>query len=328
MSSLSLLKKSSFIVALLVLASCQNLRTREDVKKERPTSAPTPMPSSSGTRPPVETDDGDEGYTVAPQPPPPPEIPAMPKIGLILGGGGARTYAHVGFLHELVKAKVPVTAIAGIEFAAPMAALYAKKELANDVEWQMFKLKDEDIYKKSILGGSTKKGDVTNLKEFLSAAFAKTKVSDLKIPFTCPTYNFKNNQVLMMNKGSVEQVMYSCMAYPPYYKPLKNSVAGVREVTSIASYLRSKGANYIVFVNVLSPPGVRSYTPDATSVENVLWSEVGGLYNRPLQGVDTMVSLEAGNYGILDFDRKREIMNKGAESTARQIKTLTGKWGL
>lgn len=337
MSSLSLLKRSSWILPLVFLASCQSLRTREDIRKaptpSRPSVAhpqqPSVLPSTPAPSPVVPSAEEEVREAEPVLPPPAPVIPSIPKIGIILGAGGAKTYAHIGFLHELMRAKVPVHSIGGVEFAAPMAALYANKEQANDVEWQMFKLKDEEVLKKSLLGSVNKNNEVTALKDFVGAAFSRAKVEDFRLPFACPSYSLKKNQVYLMNRGGLDQLMYLCMAYPPFFKPYQDSVAGVRDVSALANYLRSKGANYIVLVNVLQAPGGgKPYTLDAAATDNVLWSEIAGLYNRPLQGVDTVVSLEVGSYGIMDFDKRREIMNKGAESAARQLKSLTRKWGL
>lgn len=332
MSSLSLLKKSSWVCFCFLLASCQTLRTREDVRKESPSGRPvTPPQFPESTQEGKYVEQVEEVITPPPPPPPPPApvIPAMPKIGIILGAGGAKAYAHIGFLHELMRAKVPVYSIGGIEFAAPMAALYANKEQANDVEWQMFKLKDDEVLKKNLLGAVSKNSEVTILKDFVGNAFSRMRVEDFRIHFACPSYNLKKNQVYLMNRGSLDQLMYSCMAYPPFFKPYQNSISGVRDVTALANYMRSKGANHIVLVNVLQAPGgPRFYTSDSTGTENVLWSEIAGLYNKPFAGVDTVVSLETTSYGIMDFEKRREIMNKGAESAARQIKDLTRKWGL
>lgn len=320
---------------MIFLAGCQNLRTREDIRKtpQRPQPAPhtQPQPSQPSYQtpapPPIESEE--EAEAPVPPPPPAPVIPSMPKIAIILGGGGAKTYAHVGFLHELTRAKVPVHSIGGVEFAAPMAALYANKEQANDVEWQMFKLKDEEILKKSLLGSVSKNGDVTLLKEFINTAFSRAKVEDFRVPFACPSYNLKKNQIYLMNRGALDQLMYLCMAYPPFFKPYQNSISGVRDITALANYLRAKGANFVVFVNVLQPPGgSKPYTLDTAATDNVLWSEIAGVYNKPIPGVDTVISLDTSSYGIMDFDKRREIMNKGAEAAAKQLKTLTRKWGL
>lgn len=334
MSSLSLLKRFSGIVLLLALAGCQTFKTREEIRRTPQPKAPsvgttTTAPAPAYPPPTVVAEEEEVAEAPAPPPPPAPVIPSIPKIGIILGGGGAKTYAHIGFLHELSRAKVPVHSMGGIEFAAPIAALYANKEQANDVEWQMFKLKDEEVIKKSLLGSVNKNNEVTVLKEFVGTAFNRAKPEDFRLPFSCPSYNMKKNQVYLMNRGSVEQLMYLCMAYPPFFKPYQSSVAGVRDVTALANYMRSKGANYIVFVNVLQPPGgSKPYTLEATATDNVLWSEIAGLYNKPMQGVDAVVSLDTESYGIMDFEKRREIANKGAESAVRQLKNLTRKWGL
>ncbi|QDK43821.1 alpha/beta hydrolase [Bdellovibrio sp. ZAP7] len=336
MSFLFSRKSTSLLLTLVFLAGCQSFKTREDIRNATK-PAPTPGSKSTSTTPtsPRQTEEAATPYQPDIQveepttPPPAPVIPAMPKIAFILGGGGAKTYAHIGFLHELTRAKVPVYAIGGIEFASPMAALYANREQANDVEWQMFKMKDDEIIKKSLLGNVNKNGDITVMREFYNTAFKNQKAEDYRIPFACPSYNLKKNQSLMMNRGGMEQLMSMCMAYPPFFKPFQGNIAAVREVSGLARYLRQKGANFVVFVNVLQGPGGnKPFTLDASATDNVLWSEIAGLYNKPFAGVDTVITLETGDYGIMDFDKRREIMNKGADSANRQLKTLTRKWGL
>jgi Predicted esterase of the alpha-beta hydrolase superfamily len=330
------MKRLVFVLAMVGLVGCQGLKTRESM--QRPTSAPsrpgvfTPTPSQpTPPPPPQEHHDDEQDYSdveAAPAPPPPPSIPAMPKVGIILGAGGARAYGHVGFLREMAKLKIPVTAIGGVEFAAPMAALYANKELANDVEWQMFKMKDEEIFKKSLLGSSNRNIEVTALKEFMQTSFNRLNAQDFRVPFACPAYNFAKNQAYLMNRGSMDQVLYTCMAYPPFFKPYNSVVAGVRDVTALANYLRQRGANYVVLVNVLPSPGKKSLVGDNASTDYVLWSEIQGAYNKPFPGVDTVVSLDVGDYGIMEFNKRREIMNKGADSAAKQLKVLARKVGL
>lgn len=318
------------------LVGCQSfdIKTRNDLHKGTQQARPT---AADQTQSEIHTDSAATSSAVTPPvaaiqlptPPPPPAIPIAPKIGIILGAGGAKTFAHIGFLQELIKNKVPLHSVGGIEFATPIAALYANRELGNDVEWQMFKLKDEEVIKKSLLSRFGKINDVTILKDFSNLAFNKTRAEDFKIPFACPTFNLKRNQVYLMNRGPLDQILYFCMAYPPFYQAYLGNISAIREVSSLANFLRQKGANFIVFVNVLqSPGGSKSYVSDSAIIENILWNEIAGVYNKPIQGVDATINLDTSEYDIMDFDKRREIMNKGADSAAQQLKTLTRKWGL
>ncbi len=340
MSSLSVCTKLSVLGLVVFALGCQSIKTREDIRggktgtsdsaTVRPTTPKTPVEPENVGRPPLV--DGDEDYEENPAvilpAPPAPVIPKLPKVGIILGGGGALTYGHIGFLKELHKYKVPVHAVAGIEFASPMAGLFAKKGSVNDVEWQMFKLKDDDVFKKSLLGAD-KKSDVGHMKDFLATAFGNTRVENFSLPFACSSLNIKAQQVYLMNKGNPVDLMSTCLAYPPYFNIHKGNIAALREVTSLANYLRQRGANYIVFVNVLPPPSkVKSYVGDVNSTENVLWTELAVLYSKPFAGVDSVISLDLSKYGITDFSKNREIMNKGADSASKQIKSLSSKWGL
>ncbi len=336
MSSLFSLKRNKIacLTVLLSLSACQTIHTRDELKGSKPqispanpvqgasvNNLPTNSNADSNIVPPFQAPNTPMPVVTAP-------MPAMPKIGVILGAGGAKTYAHIGFLQELTKFKVPLYAIAGIEFGAPIAGLYANKEFANDVEWQMFKIKEEDLLKKGFLSGSQKPTDAKVIEEFAKTNFSKLRVEDFKLPFACPAYNMAKNQVYVMNKGGLDALLPYCWPYPPMFKSYKSNVSAVRDVKVLADFLRSRGANYIVFVNVLNPTQRKSFVGDADSMENILWTEVAGHYSRSTAGIDAVVTLNTDDYGILDFEKRREIMQKGSVSAEKALTTLVKKWGL
>lgn len=322
-------KQISLLMCAVLLAACQHLRTRDDIeaeKEEQKTEAPSgPVqpPKYEGTIP--------AQPTAPPTPPQAPAmsspIPAIPKIGLILGPGGARAYGHIGALQNLSRLKVPIYATAGIEWGAPAAALLSSKGQVYDVEWQMFKLKDDELSKKSLIGSSGKP-DVSGLKDFFQTAFGRQRVEDFRHPFACPAYNIAKNQVYMMSRGQVEQLMPYCVPYPPMFKAYNRNVSAVRDVKMAADYLRSQGANYIVLVNVLGRDGGRrSLVKDADSAESVMWSEVASFYAKPIPGIDAVIPVDLDGYYITDFEKRREIMQKGAEISQKSIENWARKLG-
>lgn len=321
-------KYSVLIVSLLFLTACQNLKTRDDAPPKKPTLNPSAPVQQLPSHPATPASGDTPHMPEAPVVQSPALMPDIPRIGVILSGGGARAYAHIGFLQELGRLKLPIHAIAGIEFGAPIAALYANKEQANEVEWQMFKIRDDEVLKKSFLSTGIKPVEITALSEFIKTNFARVKVEDFKLPFACPAFNLAKNSIYIMSRGTADSLLPYCWPYPPLFRPYKRNVSAIREVKMLADHLRSKGANYVIFVNALAGNQSKSHVGDAASIENILWAEIAAQYAKPTAGVDAIISLNTDSYSITDFEKRREIMQKGADSANKNLKALGKRWGL
>lgn len=331
--------KNRFLISILLIAAsgCSHLKTRDHVpqqpgRKNTPvvsapvqapvTASPADQTSSQPVAVPEETPVVVNESETASSP------VKIPKIGLILGPGGARAWGHIGVLQEIQREKIPVVAVAGVEWGSVVAALYSNKGLANEAEWQMSKIKSDDVVRKSLIGGNGP-GDVRSMSEFLRLAFGKLKVEEAKIPFGCPAQNFAKNQVFVMNRGNFDQLLPFCLAYPPYFRPWQSNVSAIREVKVLADYLRSRGATTIVLINVL--PGSNATRPivgDANGTDGILWNEISAFYSRPIPGVDQVLQIPLGNYGLMSFDDRREILQKGAEKSSPLIRQLSKRLGL
>jgi NTE family protein len=205
--------------------------------------------------------------SVAP-PAPAPKAKALtngetPRIGLLLGPGGMRAFAHVGVIQEFVKAKIPVVAVVGLEMGALVGAIYASKGQTYDVEWQMSKLHEEDLVRKSLMSGE-KPQDVTALKDFLQKSLGAAKAEDAKIPFACPAFQIEKRQVYMMSRGPYSSLLDYCLPFAPLFRPYDQNVAALTSIGPAVQFLRSRGANYIVYIDLLGEkktPFFRSSIP-------------------------------------------------------------------
>lgn len=254
-------------------------------------------------------------------------IPEIPKIGIILGPGGSRVYSEIGVLQEFQKNKIPIHSVAGVELGALVASLYAWRSSVNDVEWQMFKIKEDDLFKKNLLTGK-KTADIASLNPIIKAAFHNIRVEDFKRPFSCPALNLQNNQVYVMNKGLLDQLLPFCLPFPPFFKPHKSNIGSTRDLKVVADYLRSQGANYIIFINVLGGNSFKAPIYDENSTENLLWAELSSQLTKQSKYVDYTITLNLENYSIIDFSQRREIMQKGSEQSYKAIQALAQKLGL
>lgn len=287
--------------ALLVFAMGCQIKTRQ---------------SDSGTEPPsvtdVDTSEGQISYPVdEPEVPMPSPAKRGIKLGIILGAGGARTFAQVGFLKQLQAKRIPVHAIVGMEWGSAVAASFAAKGSAHEAEWQLSKLKglDQGWFSE---GGS----DVRKVLEPLQSYYSSYKAESLKVPFGCPSLNLKKSQVFMMARGRLDQLLPFCLAYPPSLNPYNRTIAAVREVATATEYLKSQGANYIVFVNVLSQLGQE---------EPVHWLELSYDMKRKWPGVHERLDLVMGGKSLNDFKSRQDMIELGMEQSESFVDKLSTK---
>lgn len=246
-----------------------------------------------------------------------------PKIGLILGPGALRAYAHVGIVQEFAKRKLPIQAIAGIEMGAVVAAIYANKAQPYEIEWQMMKLKEEDLLQKSLLSNQVHAGDVTSLQGFLQTALSSSRAENSRIPFACPALQINKQQVYLMNRGPFSEMLPLCMALPPLFKPHQQNVAGAVSLKPLIDFVRSKGATFVIYVDLLQGP----LRIDDTSQETrVLWSLSAESLSQQEKGLDHVVHIPLRDIDLLDFSRRRELIQRGQkaarEASAQVIKML------
>lgn len=291
------------IIVASFISSCAQMNHRtesEEPKQASPQEVEKP-PTPTEAPPPIQT-----------------TLPAeIPKLGIIFGPGGARTYAGIGFLQELHRYKIPITAVGGVEWGSLVAGYYSLKGSINDVEWQLNKIKRFDPM-----------DDMSDLKKLLNDTVSRFSVEQVKLPFACPAYNLSKNQTYIMNKGPYSQLLPYCVAFPPLFRAHNSNISGVRELRSLAQYLRNQGANYVVLINVLGAPSTRKdITGNAGSPENLFWNEIAGHYSKNVDGVDHIINLGMEGFTLFDFDRKRDIIQGGATGSSGWVREFAQKYG-
>ena len=177
-----------------------------------------------------------------------------PKVGLVLGGGGAKGAAAIGILKELEREKIPVDYIAGTSIGAIIGGLYAQGYRADDLE-KLFRsqnwlalLADRDttlvgkVYKEEdgviyLFGFPVrKKADADNntgfwmlhgdhVYNFLDSLVSRSPVQrgtvKQAIPFSCVAFDIRRQQEIVLDTGSMARNMRASMAIPGAFKPVQ-----------------------------------------------------------------------------------------------------------
>ncbi len=144
-----------------------------------------------------------------------------PKIGLAIGAGSARGWAHIGVLRELESSGIVPDVIAGTSIGAIVGGCHAAGKLGDIEDFalgmtkrRMFTLMDFSFSGSGLISGA-------RLKERLDLALQDTKIEDLKTKFSAVATEMGSGHEIWLNKGRLVDAVRASYALPGIFEPLK-----------------------------------------------------------------------------------------------------------
>ena len=177
-----------------------------------------------------------------------------PKIGLALGSGSARGWAHIGVIRALAEEGIEPDIITGCSIGALVGAAYAKGELDNLEDWvRQLKWKEiVDLMDISFLGGGFLKGD--KLIDFFKKGTKDIDIEDLDIPYGAVTTDFDSGREIWLQNGSLLDAVRASIALPGLFTPVERDgrwhVDGGLVNPVPVSLCRAMGAEIVIAVNL------------------------------------------------------------------------------
>ncbi len=180
-------------------------------------------------------------------------------VGLALGAGAAKGFAHIGVLDALEKAGIRIDMIAGSSMGAIIGGGYAsglsvdslsKVALTND--WlDVLNLLDPVFPARGFIDGQ-------KIHAFLDELYGYQNIEDLAIPFSATTVDILRGELFVLNEGNLANAARASSSIPIIFNPLANNDqvlvdGGMIDPVPI-DVVRSMGADYIIAVNVLAFP--------------------------------------------------------------------------
>lgn len=176
------------------------------------------------------------------------------KIGLALGAGAARGWAHIGIIRALEDLGVEIDVVAGCSIGAYVGSAYASGKLdeletwANSLtEWQVF----------SLLGIGFKRGGLASgqkvfdkhRKEFCAPSFEQ-----MNKPFTAVATDLYSGKEVVFNKGEINDAIRASCAIPALFSPIEHQgrwlVDGAVVNPVPVNQCRQLGADFVIAVNL------------------------------------------------------------------------------
>lgn len=195
-----------------------------------------------------------------------------PKIGLALGGGGARGFAHLGVVKALRELNIPIFCVAGTSIGSIAGGIIASDMFQQAINWSH----DPDWLKlpplflklhlpwRSILAS----GKIESLLESLIPAKTFT---DLVMPFAAVATDLFSGETVVMRSGDVHAAIRASMAIPGIFEPVQKDGrilvdGGVTNPVPV-DVCRQMGAEKVIAVNINS--STRSKEPPPLSKLNI-----------------------------------------------------------
>ncbi|OYD13863.1 hypothetical protein CH333_09630 [candidate division WOR-3 bacterium JGI_Cruoil_03_44_89] len=181
------------------------------------------------------------------------------KIGLALGAGAARGYAHIGVLKVLDEEKIPIDFIAGTSIGALMGAIYASGISAKEMEELVLNLdrrKTTSFFTPTLPYSGLVEGK--RITEFMKSIIGNPNIEDLKIPFAAVATDVMSGREVIFTKGSTIEAVRASISIPGIFTPCKyneNFLVDGGLVNPVpVNCVREMGADFIIAVNVLPSP--------------------------------------------------------------------------
>ncbi len=288
--------------------------------------------------------------------------PDRPRIGLVLGGGGARGAAHIGVLRELERQQIPVDAIAGTSMGAIIGGLYAAghsvdqlEELVRSIDWRdaftddtrredkRFRRKQDDREYPIGLELGLRDGEI----QLPRGAIAGQKVAlllrsltrhvpsnqdfdELPIPYRAVAADLVTGQPYAMGKGDLARAIRASMAAPGVFAPVeydgRTLVDGGLDGNVPVPTIREMGVDVIIAVDVEFPlyaPEQLNTALDVTAqMLTILIQNETREQLATLGAEDILIRPELGQFGSTDFVGIEAAIEPGVEATASAAERL------
>jgi NTE family protein len=272
-----------------------------------------------------------------------------PKVGLVLSGGGAKGFAHIGVLKVLEQAGVKIDYIGGTSMGAVVGGLYASGYNASQID-SIFKETDFDALLSDFIPRSSKNFYEKRNDELyaFTLPFNKMRIgiptalsrgmynynllnkltykvrhirdfNKLPIPFLCMASDIETGEEVLLNKGYLAQAMLASGAFPTLFSPVemdgKLLVDGGVTNNYPVEEIKKLGADIIIGVDVQDDLKDRKSLKDATrilvQISNLSMIEK---MREKIKMTDIYIKPDITNYGVISFDEGQEIIKRGEEA--------------
>ena len=266
---------------------------------------------------------------VAPTPPPVVEAPApkkIPTLGLALGGGAARGFAHIGVLQVLEEEGIKPTLVVGTSAGSVVAAFYASGKTASQLQWLADTMDESQFtdWANPFTGRGMLRGEA--LGKYVNSQLNGMKIEDMKMPLGIVATDLRTGDGILFRRGDVATAVRASSAVPSVFEPVriggKDYVDGGLVSPVPVRYAKQMGADIVLAIDISSRPE-DAKTSDLLKVLLQTFSIMGkSISQLELAQADLVVRPDLPDVGSAEFSARKKSIEAGRAAMKQALPQL------
>jgi NTE family protein len=252
------------------------------------------------------------------------------NVTLVLGGGSARGFAHIGVLKVLERERIPIHHIVGSSMGALIGAAYALGIPLDVLEEKALKFKINDLLDPTIPRMGLLSGD--KLEAVIKGMIDHKSFEDCKIPLTVVASAIETNEEIAFKHGNLVKIVRASCSWPGIFNPVridgKLMVDGGIKNSVPTKLARQHNPDYMIAVDV-------GFCVKYGKMHNIFdmllqsFQIMGHELNQyQASEADIGISVDLGDIDQAAFHRAKEAIAKGTLAAESKIDLIKSQIGL
>jgi NTE family protein len=274
--------------------------------------------------------------TAAPPPPivaAPPELPVprppprLPRIGLALGGGAARGFAHIGVIEVLEEAGIRPDLVVGTSAGSLIAAMYADGKTGHEMATLARTMDEGSLTDWAYPSRGLIRGEA--LARYARAQTGARTIEQTKLPLGIVATDLDSGAAILFRRGDIGTAVRASSAVPAVFEPVRigkhEYVDGGLVAPVPVRFAREMGAEMVIAVDISSPPQGNP-TDDVMEMLLQTFAIMGQSINRfELRDADVVLRPSLVGVSSADFTARLKAIRAGREAALRMLPALKAK---
>lgn len=249
-------------------------------------------------------------------------------VGLALGGGASKGFAHIGIIKVLKENGIPVKVVTGTSAGSIVGSLFASGMSPDRLELEAEILGKTDLVDLTLSTSGFIKGE--KLQNYINRKVGGRQIQQFPIKFAAVATDFETGKAVVFNQGNAGQAVRASAAIPNVFQPViidrhKYVDGGLSQPVPVSS-ARRQGANFVIAVDISARPsknvgqGFFSYLDQTLNVMSV-----SALQNE-LGQADVVIKPQVLDLGAVGgFDQKKRAIRLGEEAARAALPEIKRK---